>query len=277
VDGIPDTKTPNQGLAVWYDGVMKQDYLAIALNAVKEAEKVILKYLDQGVRAELKDDQSPVTIADREAEEIIKNTILAAFPDHTFYGEEGEKVNLENHQGYTWIIDPIDGTKSYLRGNPLFATQLALLHDGEFILGISNAPLLKELLYAEKGKGCFLNDNPVHVSDVTTIDQAYMSFGSLKYFTKHDNIQQLLELAEEARWARGIGDFWSYHLLVQGKLDIMIEADTKLWDIAAMKVIVEEAGGRFTQLDGQDVSQATRTALATNGSTHDAVVAKFNS
>ncbi len=255
---------------------MKSDLLAIALQAVKEAEKVIRNYLDQDIRSELKEDQSPVTIADREAEETIKNVILSKFPDHTFYGEEGEKVDLNNHKGYTWIIDPIDGTKSYLRRNPLFATQLALLHDGEFVLGVSNAPLMGELVYAEKGQGCFLNDMRISVSAVDSVQDSYLSFGSLKYFTKHGNIQALLSLAENAKWARGIGDFWSYHLLAQGKLDIMIEADTKLWDIAAMKVIIEEAGGTVTQLDGKPVNPSTTTLLATNSKLHETVVQLFS-
>lgn len=157
---------------------MKSEYLSVGLKAVKAAEAVILKYLDQNVREQLKEDQSPVTIADQEAEEIIKSCILSVFPDHTFFGEEGDKVSLTNHQGFTWIIDPIDGTKSYLRKNPLFATQLALLKDGEFILGISNAPLLKELVYAEKGLGCFFNEKPVKVSPVAALQDAYVSFGS---------------------------------------------------------------------------------------------------
>ncbi len=255
---------------------MHSELLTTAIQAVRDAESIILHYLDQDIRSELKEDLSPVTVADREAEETIKKVILAKFPEHTFYGEEGGKIDLENHSGYTWIIDPIDGTKSYLRRNPLFATQLALLHDGEFIIGVSNAPLLHEIVYAEKGQGCFLNDQRISVSKVSSIEDSYLSFGSLKYFTKHGNIQQLLSLAERARWARGIGDFWSYHLLAQGKLDIMIEADTKLWDIAAMKVIVEEAGGTVTQLDGRPVAHQTTTLLATNGKNHDEVLASFN-
>ncbi len=173
---------------------MKSQLLTIALLAVKEAEEVILNYLDQNVRSELKADLSPVAVADREA---------------------------------------------------------------------------------EKGQGCFLNDASISVSAVNAVQDAYLSFGSLKYFTKHGNIRALLSLAEDARWARGIGDFWSYHLLAQGKLDIMIEADTKLWDIAAMKVIIEEAGGIVTQLDGKPVNPGTTTLLATNGKLHDAVVKLF--
>jgi histidinol-phosphatase len=254
---------------------MASEYLKVALQAVKEAEKVILKYLDTGIRAELKEDLSPVTVADRQAEEIIKNTIRVKFPDHTFYGEEGEKVSLDQHSGFTWIIDPIDGTKSYLRASPLFATELALLHDGELVLGVSNAPLLHELMYAEKGEGCYLNGKVVSVSEVDSLGNAYMSFGSLKYFVRHATIEQLLSLAEKVQWAKGIGDFWSYHLLAQGKLDIMIEADTKLWDIAALKVIVEEAGGTFTQLDGQPINPTSTTALATSGPIHQAVLDQF--
>lgn len=251
-------------------------YLQVGIDAVKQAEAVILRYVNQDIRAELKADQSPVTVADREAEDIIKQVISEKFPEHTFFGEEGEKTNLLNHKGFTWIIDPIDGTKSYLRKNPLFATQLALMHDGELIVGISNAPLLKELLYAEKGNGCYANGNPIHISDVETIPDAYASFGSLKYFTKSHKVEPLLELAETVTWARGVGDFWSYHLIAQGKLDIMVEADTKLWDIAALTVIVQEAGGRITQLDGSPIDHTATTALATNGKLHQQVLEIFN-
>lgn len=260
---------------VCYDNGMASQYLQVALQAVKQAETVVLRYLEQGVRAELKADQSPVTIADKEAEEAIRQTILASFPDHTFFGEEGTKENLQSHQGFTWIIDPIDGTKSYLRKNPLFATQLALMQDGEFILGVSNAPLIKELIYAEKGSGCFLNDTQIHVSETSTIANAYMSFGSLKYFAKNSQTEPLLQLTADAHWARGIGDFWSYHLLAQGKIDIMIEAETKLWDIAAMAVIIQEAGGKMSQLDGRPINHSTTSALATNGLIHDYVVQRF--
>ena len=254
---------------------MQSDYLQTALKAVKEAEILILKYLDQGVRAQLKEDSSPVTIADQGAETTIKRVISDKFPDHTFFGEEGEKVNLENHKGFTWIIDPIDGTKSYLRKNPLFGTQLALMHDSELILGISNAPLMGELIYAEKGSGCFLNGEQVHVSDVLSTRDAYLTFGSLKYFTSTNRINALLKLSEDVRWARGIGDLWSYHLLVQGKLDIMLEAQTKLWDIAALTVIVREAGGSITQLNGKPIDHTATSALATNGQLHDDIVERF--
>ncbi len=254
---------------------MKSKYLAVALEAVAAAEQIILHYLEHGVQSYVKADLSPVTVADQEAEEAIKATIKRHFPDHTFYGEEGEKVDLKNHQGYTWIIDPIDGTKSFMRQIPLFATQLALLKDGELVLGVSNAPVLKECMYAEKGQGCYLNDQRVTVGSAAQISDAYASFGGLKHFAKNNMLEGVITLSQTAQWPRGIGDFWSYHLLAQGKIDIMIEAKTKLWDIAALKVIVEEAGGRFTQMDGQPILTTSTTALATNGLLHEAVLELF--
>lgn len=249
--------------------------MTVALEAVEAAEHIILQYLKHGAESHTKADLSPVTVADQEAEEIIKATIMKRFPDHTFYGEEGEKVDLANHKGYTWIIDPIDGTKSFMRQIPLFATQLALLKDGEFILGVSNAPVMKERMYAEKGQGCYLNGERVQVGTATQISDAYGSFGGLKYFKKTGMLDGIVAFSQAAQWQRGIGDFWSYHLLAQGKLDVMIEASTKLWDIAALKVIVEEAGGRFTQIDGQPISPSSTSAVATNGPLHETVLEFF--
>jgi len=255
----------------------KSELLSVALEAVKAAEAVIFKYLKTGFSTELKADLSPVTIADKEAEAIIRQTITEHFPDHTFFGEEGGTVSLENHRGYTWIIDPIDGTKNFVRRNPLFGTLLALMHDGELVIGITNMPLFNELMYAEKGQGAFLNDQPVRVTEITSLDDAYLSHGSLKYFVELDQASTLLKLASEVRQARGIGDVWSYHLLAQGKIDIMIEPKCKLWDIAASKVIVEEAGGKMTQLDGQPIGAHTTSAVATNGKLHATIVNQFGS
>jgi histidinol-phosphatase len=252
---------------------MQSPYLPVAIEAVKAAQSIILRYYQSELSVATKEDQTPVTIADQQAEEIIKQTILAAFPDHTFFGEEGEKVDLQNHKGFTWIIDPIDGTKSFIRGFPLFGTLLALLHDGELIVGVSNAPVWGELIYAAKGEGAFLDDTRLSVSNIAAIDEAYLSNGRLKYFEDIDKIPQLLALSRKARWGRGLGDFWIYHLVAQGKVDIMMEGSVKFWDIAAAKVIVEEAGGTMTQLDGRPITYQSTTALATNGLLHADVVA----
>lgn len=254
---------------------MKSPYLDVALQATQAAEEVLLKYFGKNIAFQTKPDLSPVTIADQEAEEIIKTCIKDKFPDHTFFGEEGEKADLRDHKGYTWIIDPIDGTKSYMRGNPLFATQLALLRDGELVIGVSNAPAMHELMYAEKGQGCFLNGEPVAVAKTVNLGEAYASFGAIKYFNEHRSLDALIRLSESVKVARSIGDFWPYHLLAQGKLEIVLEAETKLWDVAALKVIVEEAGGAFTQIDGLPVGVNTTSTLATNGSLHQSVLNIF--
>lgn len=256
---------------------MKSPYLPVAIAAVKAAEKIILQHYQSNLAVQTKADMTPVTIADQQAEDIIKQTILEAFPDHTFFGEEGEKVELEDHKGFTWVIDPIDGTKSYIRGIPLFGTLLALLHDGELILGVSNAPVWGELMYAAKGEGAFLNGERVSVSDVAAVEDAFLSNGRLKYFEDIDKISQLLAVSRQAKWARGMGDFWIYHLIAEGKVDIMMEGSVKFWDIAAAKVIVEEAGGQMTQLDGQPITFRSTTTLATNGHLHSAVIATMNS
>lgn len=250
--------------------------LKVALEAVKKAEEAILRYYEPDVGVDTKADQSPVTIADRTAEETIISTIKAKFPDHTFFGEEGEKADLNNHKGYTWIIDPIDGTKAYIRNNPIFATQLALMHDGELILGVSNAPKLQELVYAEKGQGCYFNGERMRVSGTGNLADAYMSHGSLKYFEKTGKTKQLVNIANSVKQSRGYSDFWPYHFLVQDRLDIMIEADNKLWDIAAQKVIIEEAGGRLTQVDGSEIDHSSTSAVATNGLLHDEVIKMLN-
>ncbi len=253
-----------------------KELLNVALDAVKQAETIILHYHGKDLQEEIKQDMSPVTIADKEAEAIIKKTIRRHFPDHTFYGEEGEKTNLEAHKGYTWIIDPIDGTKCYTRSSRLFATQLALMHDGELVLGVSNAPLMNELVYAQKGHGCFFNGAKVSVSVANSIQDAYLSYGSLKYFSKNNQFEQLLTLSSSVKWSRGIGDFWSYHLLAQGHIDIMIESETKLWDIAALSVIVTEAGGKISQMDGQPINHNTTDVIATNGLIHEDIIRIFN-
>lgn len=251
---------------------MRSPYLPIAIEAVKAAEPVIMEHYQAGLEVAIKEDRTPVTVADQQAEEIIKQTILNSFPDHTFYGEEGEKVDLDNHEGFTWIIDPIDGTKGYIRGIPLFGTQLALLHDGELTVGVSNMPVLGELMYAAKDEGAFLNDTPVSVSATDGIGQAYLNSGRLKYFEEIDKITQLLDISRQVEWSRTIGDCWGYHLIAQGKADIMLEGEINFWDVAAAKVIVEAAGGMVTQFDGQPLSHKSTTSLATNGMLHSRTV-----
>jgi len=253
----------------------KSKFLEIAIEAAKKAEEIILEYYKDNLRTDIKSDLSPVTKADVEAEEKIIAIIKNQFPSHGFLGEESVK-NIEK-KDYLWIIDPIDGTKNYLRKIPLFATQIALMKRGKLILGVSNAPLLKEMLYAEKGNGAYFNDSKIQVSPIKELDKSYMLFGGIEYFKKHGLLENLISLIENTRGHRGIGDFWSYHLLAQGKVDIMMEAQTKIWDIAALKVIVEEAGGKVTDMKGNEVDLDTSSILATNEKLHQEVLNRLSS
>ena len=247
-------------------------FLKTALIAAKKAEEVIMKYYSGKIRAEFKGDETPVTAADREAEELITKAIKSKFPKHSILGEESGKSGSSE---YTWIIDPIDGTKNYIRKIPMFATQIALAKNNELILGVSNAPAMNELLYAERGRGAYCNDKKIHVSKVKNLRESFMSFGGINYFEKINSIKNLLKLARIVRSKRGFGDFWGYHLLAQGKIEIMVEADIKIWDIAALAVIVEEAGGKVTDITGKPVAKDARTVLATNGLLYDEVLEIF--
>ncbi len=244
-------------------------FLKVGIEAVKEAEKVILHYFDTNIKIENKADGSPVTIADKKAEQIIRKIITSAFPDHGFIGEEYE--NQKNTSNYTWVIDPIDGTRNYSHGIPLFATELALFEKDQPILGISNAPLLKKLLTAEKGKGSFLNETTkLQVSTVSDVSDAYISVGSIKYFEgKYDT---LIKLNKECGGMKGFGDTWSYHFVAEGKLDAILEAKVKIWDIAAISVIVEEAGGIVTDLDGNKITTTSHSILASNQFLHKKIL-----
>jgi histidinol-phosphatase len=248
-------------------------FLKTALKAVKKAEGIVLKYYSKELRTRLKEDKSPVTEADTNAERVIVETIKESFPDHDILAEESGQENRKSE--YLWVIDPIDGTKNYTRRIPLFATQIALMKGNDLILGVSNAPAINELMYAEKGKGAYLNQKRVNVSSISDLSKSYMIYGDVKYFEKHGKLSQLLSLIEQTQGHRGIGDFWSYHLLAQGKVDTMVEAETKIWDIAAVKVIVEEAGGKVTNMIGESVNRGSNSIIATNGLLHTAILSKL--
>ena len=237
-------------------------FLKTAIEAAEAAQKVIKKYYAGEFEIEIKPDETPVTIADIETEKVIKKIILDAFPDHGFYGEETGKVN-ENAE-YNWLIDPIDGTKSFVRGYPFFSTQIALMRNGELILGVSNSPEFNEMAYAEKGHGAWLNGKEMKVSDIDSIKQSTLSMGNLSSIAQKQQWQNLGKLVSSVNRVRGYGDFYQYHLLASGKIDIVLESDVNILDIAALAVIVREAGGIFTDLEGNELTLDTTTVLASS-------------
>lgn len=246
------------------------DPLSIALEAAEAAAAVIMKYYQQQVEIQTKSDLSPVTIADIESEKVIRRIISGAFPEHGFYGEETGQENIDAE--FLWLVDPIDGTKSFVREYPFFSTQIALMREGELVLGVSSAPAFQELAWAEVGSGAFLNGKRLKISDIKTIEECTLSTGNLKSMARSDDWGGLGRLVSRVSRNRGYGDFYHYHLLASGKIDVVLESDVNILDIAATAVIVREAGGIFTDLRGGPLDLETRSVLAANPHLHQLVL-----
>jgi histidinol-phosphatase len=243
--------------------------LIAALEAARAADAVIAPLYRANVAVEIKADRSPVTEADRRAELAIRNVLLRHFPDYGFYGEEGGAQGMQSEN--IWLVDPLDGTKSFVRDTPFFSTQIALLRRGELVLGVSSACAYGELAWAERGAGAWLNGQRMRVSDRAKLEDAILSTGNLKTLAAGAGWQRFGALVQKVNRLRGYGDFVHYHLLARGALDVVVESDVNILDIAALSVLVAEAGGRFTGLDGAPVNLATTTVLASNGLLHDVV------
>ncbi len=244
-------------------------FLATALEAARAAADVVRHYYQSNLAITIKADKSPVTVADVETEKTIRSILEARYPDHGFYGEETGSNHLDAE--YVWIVDPIDGTKSFVREYPMFSTQIALMHRGKLIVGVSSAPAYGELAWGEIGVGAWLNDKPIRVSDVSAIEDAALSTGNLKTLATGPRWPAFGRLIGRLSRIRGYGDFLHYHLLASGKIDAVVESDVNILDVGACAVIVEAAGGRFTDIDGKPLGLDSTSVLATNGRLHDAV------
>jgi len=241
--------------------------LQAALDAARASAEVIREAYARGVRVDLKADRSPVTEADVRAEQVIRAHLTERFPDYGFYGEEtgAERTGAES----LWLVDPIDGTKSFIRHCPFFSTQIALMRQGHCVLGVSSAPVYDELAWAEEGCGAFLNGEPVRVSAIAELTEAIVSTGNLKTLASTTATwRRFGDLIGRVNRIRGYGDFVHYHLLARGALDVVIESDVNILDIAALSVIVREAGGIFTDLAGAPVMLGTTSVLASNAQLH---------
>lgn len=243
------------------------EYLATAIEAAQAAAEIITRMYRRNVAVRIKEDKSPVTDADVAAEQAIRAIIERRFPKHGFYGEETGRSHADAE--YLWLVDPIDGTKAFVREYPMFSTQIALMHRGELIVGVSNAPTYGEVVHAERGAGAWLGDRRLAVSGITRIEEASLSTGNLKSLARSTRWGNLGRMVAQLDRIRGYGDFLHYHLLAAGSIEAVIESDVNILDIAALAVIVEEAGGRFTDLDGKPVTLDVNSVLATNGVLHE--------
>jgi histidinol-phosphatase len=214
-----------------------------------------------------------VSEADQAAEQLIREGLSAARPGDAVLGEE---FGTEGTGSRRWIIDPIDGTKNYVRGVPVWATLLALEEDGLMRVGVCSAPALGHTWWAVRGEGAFADGSPIHVSGVHEIEDAQLCYSDFTWWGEFGLQDQFDALAKRSWRTRGFGDFWSHILVAEGAADIAAEPIVALWDLAPLLVIVEEAGGRFTDLAG-NVTADGGSAVSTNGLLHDDVLAALAS
>jgi histidinol-phosphatase len=225
-----------------------------------------LEHLD----LETKDDGTWVTEIDVAVERALRRAIRARFPEHAVLGEEDGLDGPEG--GPRWILDPIDGTTNFVKGNPIFATLIALQVEGDEVVGVVSAPALGSRWDGLVGGPARQDGREIRVSEIAELGDAEIAFGGLTYFERDGWTDLVLDLTARTRRQRGYGDFWQHCLVAAGSTDIAIEASVKLWDLAAVRCVVEAAGGRFTALDGTPTA-AGGSALATNGHLHDEVLA----
>jgi histidinol-phosphatase len=247
--------------------------LAAARDAAGAAADIILHYWRTGVDVIVKGDDTPVTIADREAEMAIRGILAKALPEAGIYGEEYGADDTSRE--YLWLVDPLDGTKSFVRRTPFFSTQIALMHRGELVLGVSSAPVYGERMWAVRGRGAWLDGEPVRVAATASMADASISTGNVKTLTADARWNVLGGMIRDSNRIRGYGDFCHYHLLARGGLDLVIESDVNILDIAALAVIVREAGGVFTDLDGAALGLETRGVLAGTPAIHAEALARL--
>ena len=228
------------------------------------------RFRDRGLVVSTKPDLTPVTEADRAVEEALRAQLGRARPDHGVVGEEfGADVPDAR---WRWIVDPIDGTKNYVRGIPVWATCIALQCGDEVVVGVVSAPALGRRWWAARGEGAFAGGGePIRVSAVGDLGDAQLSYDSVPGFEAHGLGERFLGLARRCWRSRGLGDFWSHVLVAEGAVDVAVEPEVSLWDVAAIQVIVEEAGGRFTDLAGVARPDGG-SAVSTNGMLHDEVL-----
>jgi histidinol-phosphatase len=249
-----------------FDDSNASERLKTALRAARSAADISRHYYAGNFTVETKADLTPVTQADVECEQAIRQIILDRFPEHGFFGEETGRTR--DDADYLWLVDPIDGTKGFVRQYPFFSTQIALMHAGEIVLGVSSGTMMDEIAWAEKGGGAWLNGGRLEVSDIDDPDRAAVSTGNLRSLAKSAGWSALAEVLARADRTRGYGDFYHYHLLASGKIEAVIESDVNILDIAALSIIVEEAGGVFTDLNGERVGLETRSVLAATPGLH---------
>jgi histidinol-phosphatase len=256
-------------------------WLTFAIGCADAADDVALRHFRRDMEITTKPDRTFVTEADRAIELLIRERVADAWPDH---GVVGEEFGTEAAgAAVRWYVDPIDGTHNFMRGVPMFGLLLAVERDGELQAGVVSAPALGTRWWARRGGGAWATraigerpgePTPIEVSDVAAVADAQLLYGAASEITRSGRAPGFERLLGEVWRDRGFGDFWGYALVAEGAAEAMVETDASVWDLAAPAIVVEEAGGRMTDLAG-DRSIANRTALASNGVLHDELVRRL--
>jgi histidinol-phosphatase len=247
--------------------------LELAREAAARAGAIAMRHFRQPLEIETKEDDSPVTVADRECERVIREMIESAFPDHAIYGEE---FGRSGDHRCLWLIDPIDGTRSFIRGLEFWSVQIALMVDGELVLGVSAAPPFDETAWAVAGRGASLDGRALTVADTGSFERMDLSLGNVRSLARGAGWSRVGELVQRAARTRGYGDFYPYHRLAAGGLDAVVESDVNILDIAALTVVVREAGGVVSQLDGRPIGLESTDIVAAVPALHERLVSFLN-
>lgn len=253
------------------------EWLSLALELCDEADRLALRWYRREVPTVRKPDRTFVTDADRAIERLVRERIEAIYPGHGLVGEE--YGDARGAASVRWIIDPIDGTHNFMRGIPLFGTLLATEVDGELQLGVISAPALGERWYAARGRGAFHVDRDgnrrrLQVSGVAAVEDAQVLYGSFRENVRSGLMPGLEDLVDACWRERGFGDFWGCALVAEGAAEVMLETGIHPWDVAAPTVLIEEAGGQVTDVDGAR-NVWSETFVATNGLLHEQVLARL--
>jgi histidinol phosphatase-like enzyme (inositol monophosphatase family) len=244
------------------DEKMLRSVLDFAVDAAREAGTLTLRHFQNNVPIELKADRTPVTVADRGAEELLRARIERAFPTHGILGEEhGEKAGSEPAR---WILDPIDGTFSFVCGVPLYAVLVAFEWEGEAVAGVIHMPALAEMVSAARGLGCTWNGRPARVSDTASLSEARLVYASAKWSAENGRGAEFSRLLAACGKDRGWCDAYGYALVATGRAEIAIDPVMAIWDTAALLPVLTEAGGTLTDWNGVSTHKAPE-AIATNG------------
>lgn len=247
--------------------------MEFAVEAAWQAGKITLRYFQTGLEPEWKEDESPVTVADRQAEEKIRSLIEKGFPEDGIIGEEfGEKPS---RSGTRWLIDPIDGTKSFVQGVPLYGVLIAMENADGVGVGAVFLPALDEMIWAARGEGCWWNGRRATVSTVGQLEDASFCYTSWPSFTRQGRREVWEQLCAEARLARGWGDCYGHILVATGRAEASFDPIMNPWDCGPLLPILEEAGGTFTDWQGTATIYG-RDAFSTNGHLFTAIAERLN-